>query len=426
MIKRAKVKRQRISKKRSRKIGLFKFGKGSTRSESKYIAKKSSRDKPKNAAQNYKKSKKKLKNRNNKIKSILQLRVFKISFVFLILVFFVTTIGIYIGKDKFLIDSVSIKGVKYIEPSFVEEVKSEYLGKVFFFVFPKTVSNNLRAKNGYIKDVSVTKTLPRSLSIEVEEREPFFALINRKGVYVVSRDGAVLENLKSFESPTLTKEEINYISDNINLESIKLEGELEATLERNIKILDDNRIIQEELDRQLESEPDKLMIVNQKPLTDEEVLELEQGIEELKNQIRHAKLEIINTRKKEIFSKMDTFWKSITDDLKIENFVKIYSYNDNNIEISTQVEENIDTTFEVATELSKILYLGTLDKIIFISELQVKLIFSTGKVIVIDPMNLNDNKKLTTDISLVIDDLVKKTEEFSIIDARGDKISVKK
>jgi hypothetical protein len=284
----------------------------------------------------------------------------------------------------------------------------------------------LRAKNGYIKDITVTKTLPRSLSIEIQEREPFFALLNTNGAHIVSRDGYILEEIKAFEAPIVTKEDINYISDNISLESIKLESDLEANLEKNIKILDDNRIIQEEIDKQVELEPDKLMIVNQKPLTQEEVEELQASIEELKNQIRIEKNAMIEARKQQVFMAMDDYWKSNTEELEIQNFVKIYSYNDDNIRITQQVKENIIKTFEIATDLSKIIYLGNLDKIIFISNFQARLTFSTGKEIIIDPANLDDTIKLAKDISLVIDDLVKKTEDFSIIDARGDKISVKK
>lgn len=426
MLKRNKIKRQKIKKRtKTKNSGLSKLSKRSFGFRSKYDSKDVRRTNSKETVKNYKKSKKKIKKRNSGFKSIFQLKIFKISFFFIFVVILITSISVYIGKDNFKIDSVTVSGIKYIDPSFESNIKSEYTGKFFFFVFPSKVTKELKSKTGYISDISVTKTLPRSLNIEIEEREPFFALINRKGVYIVSRDGYILEKTTDLESPELTKENYNYITDNISLENVKLENDLEEVLEKNVKILEDNRIIQEEINNAVEADPNKLMIVNQKPLTEEEVVELEKGIEELKNQIRLEKLAIIEVKKKEIYNVMDSFWSKEITELGIENYIKIFSYHDEVLTMSAKVEENIDGVFAVATDLSKIAYLGNLDKLIFISDLQTRLIFASGKEVVVNPKDIQDKEKLSKDISLVIDDLVKKAENFSVIDARGDKIAVK-
>lgn len=425
MLKRNKIKRQKIKRNKIKNSGPFKFSKNSLRLRNKSNSVQARQTSSKVNVKNYKKSKKKIKKRNSGFKSIFQLKVFKISFLFVFVVILITTISVYLGKDHFIIDSVTVSGTKYLDPSFESDIKSEYTGKFFFFVFPSKVTKELKSRTGYISDISVTKTLPRSLNIEIEEREPFFALVNRKGVYIVSRDGYILDKTADFESPELTKENYNYITDNISLENVKLENDLEEVLKKNVKILEDNRIIQEEINNAVEADPNKLMIVNQKPLTEEEVVELEKGIEELKNQIRLEKLAVIEVKKNEIYNIIDSFWNKEILELGIENYIKIFSYDDDTLSMSATVEENIDGVFTVATDLSKIAYLGNLDKLIFISDLQARLIFASGKEVVVNPKDIQDKEKLSKDISLVIDDLVKKAENFSVIDARGDKIAVK-
>ena len=93
----------------------------------------------------------------------------------------------------FVIKAVKITGNHYVDQKNIQTFANIDLNQSMFDVDLANITNTL-LKNQYIRGVSVTRMLPSTILIDVQEREPVFYLVD-KSVYMVDETGKVLKKL---------------------------------------------------------------------------------------------------------------------------------------------------------------------------------------------------------------------------------------
>lgn len=93
----------------------------------------------------------------------------------------------------FRVSRIAITGTKYLPESAILKRAAIPEDTTLYAVDLDAVTARL-LENPYVRGVSVTRGLPSSILIDVEEREPLFYLVDRK-LYMVDAYGVVLEKL---------------------------------------------------------------------------------------------------------------------------------------------------------------------------------------------------------------------------------------
>jgi hypothetical protein len=91
------------------------------------------------------------------------------------------------GSPRFAVASVEVRGARALPASEVERVLAPAFGQNLFRVSLDALERRLRAEP-WIADVSVRRSLPDQLIVEVEERAAV-AVVELGGLYLVDRDG---------------------------------------------------------------------------------------------------------------------------------------------------------------------------------------------------------------------------------------------
>lgn len=93
----------------------------------------------------------------------------------------------------FVVESVKITGNHYIDEKNIQTFANIDLNQSMFDVDLANITDNV-LRNSYIRGVSVTRTLPSTIQITVQEREPVFYLLDNS-IYLVDETGMVLKKL---------------------------------------------------------------------------------------------------------------------------------------------------------------------------------------------------------------------------------------
>jgi cell division protein FtsQ len=136
--------------------------------------------------------------KNNKVNKTGKIRVIWSITAFIVL-FSVLVIAIYISLNKiktsFPVRNVVFYGNKHLTDDELRTLAGIHGNESIITVSRKRVVQNL-LKSPWIKSVSVRKELPDTLSILIEEVEPF-ALLDMKGrMFIINDKGDLLEELK--------------------------------------------------------------------------------------------------------------------------------------------------------------------------------------------------------------------------------------
>ena len=122
----------------------------------------------------------------------------KVAFTWVLLAFLGYGV-FFLGKKMlyksgyFVVESVRITGNHYIDQKNIQTFAKIDLNQSMFDVDLANITINL-LRNPYIRGVSVTRVLPSTILIDVQEREPVFYLVD-KSVYMVDETGKVLKKL---------------------------------------------------------------------------------------------------------------------------------------------------------------------------------------------------------------------------------------
>ncbi len=96
-------------------------------------------------------------------------------------------------SDEFHVREVEVRGLKYLDRNLI--IDSIYVDKnqTMFDVNLSNVTDRI-LRNPYIRGVTVSRMLPATLLIEVQEREPLFYLVDKQ-VNMVDETGIILPKL---------------------------------------------------------------------------------------------------------------------------------------------------------------------------------------------------------------------------------------
>ncbi len=93
----------------------------------------------------------------------------------------------------FLVKKVEVTGNRYLETTVVKDSVKVINNQRMFSVNLPEVTDDL-LKNKYIRGVSVSRVLPSTILVDVQEREPFLYMVD-KSIYMVDETGLILKKL---------------------------------------------------------------------------------------------------------------------------------------------------------------------------------------------------------------------------------------
>ena len=94
------------------------------------------------------------------------------------------------NSDMFILKKIEVDGNQFIESGDIIRKASLQPGNKIFQIPVQEVSNRV-LKNPYLKGVSISRALPSTLIISVQEREPVAYLIDQK-IYMIDESGIIL------------------------------------------------------------------------------------------------------------------------------------------------------------------------------------------------------------------------------------------
>ncbi len=103
--------------------------------------------------------------------------------------------------NLFILKKVVVQGNTYLPEKTILKLANVQTGVKLFTVNTETIRENI-LKNKYVQSVAVKHTLPSTLSIFVQERQPVVYLKDR-GLYFVDASGLILKTL-----PTMPREDL--------------------------------------------------------------------------------------------------------------------------------------------------------------------------------------------------------------------------
>lgn len=154
------------------------------------------------------KRKNRLKRGSRNIWDILLHPLFKI-FVSVVLTMGIVTAGsimLYRALQRtFTINKIVVSGNRHLTGGDIIALARIRRGESLLSVRSARIERSLM-KSPWIKDVSIRKELPGTIIIRLREAEPVAILKKKKGLYIISREGVVLDRIKERESflPVIT------------------------------------------------------------------------------------------------------------------------------------------------------------------------------------------------------------------------------
>lgn len=137
----------------------------------------------------------KRKEREAKKKKVRRVRWAKILTSIAIFAVLFVAFKSFLNSDFLIVETVSVKGnVKLTE----EEILSlaNVPPKINIFKVDAAATEKRVKGSPWIKDVKVIKTLPRAISVQIEEEQPVISVKNKDGFWLVSREIVALEKLE--------------------------------------------------------------------------------------------------------------------------------------------------------------------------------------------------------------------------------------
>ena len=96
-------------------------------------------------------------------------------------------------SDEFQIREIEVRGLKYLDRNLITDSIYVDINETIFDINLSTITDRI-LRNQYIRGVTVSRILPATLLIEVQEREPLFYLVDKQ-VNMVDETGVILPKL---------------------------------------------------------------------------------------------------------------------------------------------------------------------------------------------------------------------------------------
>lgn len=120
------------------------------------------------------------------------------------LVIYSSSIGIkqlMYKTNLFTLKEIKISGLQYLDESIAKNLVRVELNTPLFKIPVEQVSENV-LKNNYIRAASVSRVIPSTLAIDIQERKPVLFLLDNS-IYMVDETGIILENLPTIPTTGL-------------------------------------------------------------------------------------------------------------------------------------------------------------------------------------------------------------------------------
>ncbi len=130
-------------------------------------------------------------NRVKRVPLVVSLRRFTPFLIFLFIVFLSFVLGIWNIRNFQYGDSK----LENVSKEDLDLYLSEFKGKNIFLLRPIEVVDTLYLSNGYIKDVTVKKILPSTLSISIEEFLPFYIGYSSNSCLLFANTGSLIKEI---------------------------------------------------------------------------------------------------------------------------------------------------------------------------------------------------------------------------------------
>lgn len=385
----------------------------------------------------YRKERRGLKIQHRKIKSILKIiikglvrnKFVKFFFTFVIaggLIFF----GRYfLFSSKFDIKTVEIKGCKNIEREFVESKFSGIIGRNIFFIRASSLKEEVENYSPFIKSVKVEKHLPSSVTITLQERDPYFVWMNLSGCYLIDSEGIVLEIISDFENLEVLQEDIDLLKGYGNLrgfddeESNEDQGEESEDVDSLTSLEQDPSTDSTDSTDSTSSlqagslQAGSLQLGSAKLTTSRSGQAGQDEIEE-EELTQEEKYELVEINRNEVVSRVDRFWEIKLELIpeKYNIYPFIYSYEQRDYTVLESLDLSIISATKKCLDIDFIV--EDVMRYIWESEFRFVINFKLMRKIVFSTRRDIDSQK--EDLRVLIDKLKKDGKNFYYIDLSSD------
>ena len=132
---------------------------------------------------------------NLRLKNLLLLSHRSLKYLIVILVFFLSVLIVI--QSKYLdVHSINIQGNKYIDEVQIKKYIVNNGGSgLIFNISPVRLKNSIERSFGFIRSVDITKDLPNTLNIKVQEYEPYAILKSKDSFFLVSIEGVIVDKI---------------------------------------------------------------------------------------------------------------------------------------------------------------------------------------------------------------------------------------
>lgn len=160
-------------------------------------------ERPKSSKKNSKPKTKK-KTKKNKKKNAKKEKILKLFKNFLIVVAFVVLVILVFSSSLFNIKTILVEGNSKLSEEKVIDISSLKLD-TNIFKFSKSKIKNIIKENSYVEDVKISRKLPSTVKITINERIPSYMLQFADSYVYINNQGYMLEiSNKKLELPILT------------------------------------------------------------------------------------------------------------------------------------------------------------------------------------------------------------------------------
>jgi hypothetical protein len=105
------------------------------------------------------------------------------------------------NTNLFTVEHIKISGLQYLDEEAVRHLAQVELDKPLYDIQLEKVANNF-LKNKYVRAVSVSRNIPSTLRIDIEERKPVMFLLDNS-LYMVDETGIILQKLSTIPAEGL-------------------------------------------------------------------------------------------------------------------------------------------------------------------------------------------------------------------------------
>ena len=105
------------------------------------------------------------------------------------------------NTSLFTVEHIRISGLEYLDEEAVRHIAQAEINKPLYDIQLERIANNF-LKNKYVRAVSVSRNIPSTLRIDIQERKPVMFMLDN-ALYMVDETGIILQKLSTIPAEGL-------------------------------------------------------------------------------------------------------------------------------------------------------------------------------------------------------------------------------